>query len=159
MEPLPLGDHRHLWLIYEGQEYTDAVVHDYEDRLGLIFGIQVNRVHILDFEGLTDELGGLRRQLSWRQFILAMGLHTAEEMETDGPLLHFYLGPAKEGMPQRITRLKDEVYELHQDIVGLRGVVDKSITDQSRPLIAPSSVAHTCHTREAPDRGPIGPVP
>nr|GEY89788.1 hypothetical protein [Tanacetum cinerariifolium] len=96
-----------------GQEYTDVVVHDYEGRLGTIFRRQVNKVYVLDFEGLTYEmrqaftnrlrmvhtgaegqipftsdawtrLGGLRRQLSWRQFILVMGLHTAEEMETDG---------------------------------------------------------------------------
>ncbi|GKC10775.1 hypothetical protein Tco_1007557 [Tanacetum coccineum] len=103
MAPLPPKDQRHLWLRYEGQDYTDVVVHDYEDTLGMIFGRRVNRVHVLDFEGLTDEtrqaltdrlrmvhtrvegqLGELRRQMSWRQFILAMGLHTAEEMETDG---------------------------------------------------------------------------
>ncbi|GKE12640.1 hypothetical protein Tco_1416191 [Tanacetum coccineum] len=29
------------------------------------------------------QLGGLRRQMNWRQFILALGLHTAEEMGTD----------------------------------------------------------------------------
>ncbi|GKB13977.1 hypothetical protein Tco_0847900 [Tanacetum coccineum] len=44
------------YLIYEVQEYTNAVVHDYEDRLGTIFGKQVNRVHVLDFEGLTNEM-------------------------------------------------------------------------------------------------------
>ncbi|GJZ94424.1 hypothetical protein Tco_0666627 [Tanacetum coccineum] len=29
------------------------------------------------------QIGGLRRQMSWRQFILALGLHTADEMGTD----------------------------------------------------------------------------
>ncbi|GJS50415.1 putative ribonuclease H-like domain-containing protein [Tanacetum coccineum] len=42
-------------LRYEGQEYTNAVVHDYEDMLSTIFGKQVNRVHVLDFDGLSDE--------------------------------------------------------------------------------------------------------
>ncbi|GJT81035.1 hypothetical protein Tco_1055377 [Tanacetum coccineum] len=31
-----------------------------------------------------DEAGGSRRRLSWRQFILALGLHTREEMESHG---------------------------------------------------------------------------
>ncbi|GKE32119.1 hypothetical protein Tco_1451441 [Tanacetum coccineum] len=33
---------------------------------------------------LQFQLGGARRRLSWRQFILALGLHTAEELETVG---------------------------------------------------------------------------
>ncbi|GKF16469.1 hypothetical protein Tco_0061387, partial [Tanacetum coccineum] len=69
----------------------------------MIFSRQVNRVHILDFEGLTpdmrqdlvermrmvytrddgQELGGARRSMTWRQYILAMGLNTAEEMAED----------------------------------------------------------------------------
>ncbi|GKA89851.1 hypothetical protein Tco_0811663, partial [Tanacetum coccineum] len=39
---------------------------------------------------------------------------------------------APKTMPQRITRLEEEVHELQQSIVGLRGDVDRSITDQSR---------------------------
>ncbi|GJR49413.1 hypothetical protein Tco_1399934 [Tanacetum coccineum] len=64
---------------------------------------KVHRVQTLNFAGLTDDmdrdiserlqmqhtdvegqLGGLRRQLSWRQFIAILGLHTVEEMEIDG---------------------------------------------------------------------------
>ncbi|GKD20688.1 hypothetical protein Tco_1222391 [Tanacetum coccineum] len=56
---------------------------------------QVNRVHILDFEGLTPDmrqdltkrlrmLGGVRRSMTWRQFILALGLHTTEEIGEGG---------------------------------------------------------------------------
>ncbi|GJU85636.1 hypothetical protein Tco_1293182 [Tanacetum coccineum] len=56
MAPLPPRYQRHLWLRYEGQEYTNVVVHDYKGRLGMIFGKQVNRVHVLDFEGLIDEI-------------------------------------------------------------------------------------------------------
>ncbi|GKC64484.1 hypothetical protein Tco_1097082 [Tanacetum coccineum] len=33
-------------------------------------------------EALQFQLGGARRRMSWRQFILALGLHTIEEMET-----------------------------------------------------------------------------
>ncbi|GKA77388.1 hypothetical protein Tco_1140144 [Tanacetum coccineum] len=84
--------------------YTEEIVHDFEQRLDTIYGRQVNRVHILDFEGLTpdmrqdlaermrmvytgddrQELGGARRSMTWRQFILAMVLHTIVEMAKDG---------------------------------------------------------------------------
>ncbi|GJU08752.1 MAK10-like protein [Tanacetum coccineum] len=120
MAPLTPHDQRHLWLCYQVEGYTEEIVHDFEQRLETIFGRQVNRVHILDFEGLTldmrqdladrmrmvytgedrqeefileffstcrigDEmgldvagtlcfqLGGARRSMTWRQFILALG--------------------------------------------------------------------------------------
>ncbi|GJY54978.1 hypothetical protein Tco_0446642 [Tanacetum coccineum] len=84
--------------------YTEEIVHDFEQRLETIFDRQVNRVHILDFNGFTpdmrqdlaermrmvyteddgQELGGARRSMTWRQFILALGLYTAEEVAEDG---------------------------------------------------------------------------
>ncbi|GKF21401.1 hypothetical protein Tco_0070039, partial [Tanacetum coccineum] len=36
--------------------YTKEIVHDFEQRLETIFGRQVNRVYILDFEGLTPDM-------------------------------------------------------------------------------------------------------
>ncbi|GJS23404.1 hypothetical protein Tco_0452036 [Tanacetum coccineum] len=128
---LPPRDHRHLWLRYQVEGYTEEIVYDFEQRLETIFGRQVNRVHILDFEGLTPDMrhdlvermrvvyirddgqeefileffdtcrigdemgldvagtlffqmGGARRSMTWRQFILALGLYTAEEMAEDG---------------------------------------------------------------------------
>ncbi|GJS90472.1 hypothetical protein Tco_0773108 [Tanacetum coccineum] len=104
MAPLPPRDQRHLWLCYQVEGYTKEIVHDFEQRLETIFGRHVNRVHILYFKGLTpdmrqdlaermrmvyigddgQELGGARRSMTWRQFILALGLHTAEEMAEDG---------------------------------------------------------------------------
>ncbi|GKB37873.1 hypothetical protein Tco_0882815, partial [Tanacetum coccineum] len=131
-------------------EYIEEIVHDFEQRLETIFERQVNRVHILDFEGLTldmrhdlaerfrmvyteddgqevfeshawrrlfeiraplvheillkffstcrigsemgldvadtlcFQLGGARRSMTWRQFIPALGLHTAKEMAEGG---------------------------------------------------------------------------
>nr|GFA74637.1 hypothetical protein [Tanacetum cinerariifolium] len=56
MAPLPPCDQRHLWLHYQVEGYTKEIVHDFEQRLETIFGRQVNRVHILDFEGLTSEM-------------------------------------------------------------------------------------------------------
>ncbi|GJX52353.1 hypothetical protein Tco_0280722 [Tanacetum coccineum] len=39
----------------------------------------------IDSEGMLQfQLGRAKRRMSWRQFILALGLHTGEEMETAG---------------------------------------------------------------------------
>ncbi|GJT55459.1 hypothetical protein Tco_0990513 [Tanacetum coccineum] len=104
MEPLPPRDQRHLWLCYQVEGYTEEIVHDFVQRLEMIFRRQVNRVHTLDFEGVTldmrkdlaerlrmvytgddgQELEGARRSMTWRQFILALSLHTAKEMAEDG---------------------------------------------------------------------------
>ncbi|GJV80541.1 hypothetical protein Tco_1516411 [Tanacetum coccineum] len=42
--------------------------------------------------------------------------------------------PAPKTMPQRISRLDEEVHELRRSIMGLRGDVDRSITYQGRQL-------------------------
>ncbi|GJW77757.1 hypothetical protein Tco_0139439 [Tanacetum coccineum] len=56
MAPLPPRDQRHLWLCYQVVGYIEEIVHDFEQRLEMIFGKQVNRVHLLDFEGLTLDM-------------------------------------------------------------------------------------------------------
>ncbi|GJY70154.1 hypothetical protein Tco_0473136 [Tanacetum coccineum] len=115
MAPLPAADQRHPWLRYQIEEYTKGIRHSYEKRLETIWIRPVNQVHVLDFEGLTAEmrqvptvrmsdivmdfdnadtlcfqLGGVRRRITWRQFILALGLHTELEMAEAGD----FLGPA-----------------------------------------------------------------
>ncbi|GKE19559.1 hypothetical protein Tco_1427136, partial [Tanacetum coccineum] len=103
MAPLPAADQRHPWLRYQIQEYTKGIRHSYEQRLEMIWSRPVNRVHILDFKGLTldmrqdmavrlrmvysgegQQLGGVRRRMTRRQFILALGLHTEQEMTEAG---------------------------------------------------------------------------
>ncbi|GKD97898.1 hypothetical protein Tco_1381795, partial [Tanacetum coccineum] len=97
---LPPRVERHLWLRFDTHDYLDSNIQDFKDRLAMIYDRQVHRVHILDFDVLTEEMdqtmtdrlrmehtgadGGLRRQMSWRQFILVLGLHTKEEIDTDG---------------------------------------------------------------------------
>ncbi|GKD80784.1 hypothetical protein Tco_1347623 [Tanacetum coccineum] len=96
---LPPIDQRHQYLRFEGLQYTDADIADFETRLAKIYRREVHRVQVFDFEGLTEVIdGGLRgrmlmehrdaqgqsgarRRMSWRQFILALGLHIAEEIE------------------------------------------------------------------------------
>ncbi|GJZ81843.1 hypothetical protein Tco_0646837 [Tanacetum coccineum] len=56
MTPLPHCNLTHPWLRYHIEEYTDDIVHDFERRLETIWDRSVNRVYILDFEGLTPEM-------------------------------------------------------------------------------------------------------
>ncbi|GJR93160.1 hypothetical protein Tco_0265334 [Tanacetum coccineum] len=93
---LPPLEQRHGFLRYEGLEYTDSDIADFESRLERIYTQEIHRVQVVDFQGMPellrdglfarmamehrDEAGGARRRLSWRQFILALGLHTGEEM-------------------------------------------------------------------------------
>ncbi|GJV45904.1 hypothetical protein Tco_1430440 [Tanacetum coccineum] len=96
---LPPRDQRHQYLMFEGLKYTDADITDFEDCLRKIYCRGIHRVLVLDFEslsavmaeGLTSrilmehrDLGGAKRCMSWRQFILDLRLHIAEEMETAG---------------------------------------------------------------------------
>ncbi|GJV40742.1 hypothetical protein Tco_1419182 [Tanacetum coccineum] len=174
---LPPRDQRHQYLRYEGLQYTDADIVDFETRLARIYRREVHRVHVFDFGGLPDlmaeglsarmlmehmdaqgvslftsrawrrlfdirgplvhelileffstfrfgeaildldtpgalqfQLGGARRRLSWRQFILALGLHTAEEMETVG----FGISSAGDflGTAPSYTSIRDSILRL-----------------------------------------------
>nr|GEX55326.1 hypothetical protein [Tanacetum cinerariifolium] len=58
------------------------------DTYGL--GMRIKSTLMLIFIILRiDWLGGVRRRMSWRQFILALGLHTAKEMDSDGFVAHW----------------------------------------------------------------------
>ncbi|GKD02152.1 hypothetical protein Tco_1177126 [Tanacetum coccineum] len=63
MTPLPHRDPRHPWLRYQVDGYDEGIVHSYEQRLETIWGRPVNRVHMLNFAGLTD---GMRQTLGDR---------------------------------------------------------------------------------------------
>ncbi|GKA06629.1 hypothetical protein Tco_0685853, partial [Tanacetum coccineum] len=63
MAPLPHRDLRHPWLRYQVEVYDEGIVHSYGHKLETIFRRQVNRVHVLDFAGLTD---GMRQTLGDR---------------------------------------------------------------------------------------------
>ncbi|GKB31513.1 hypothetical protein Tco_0870914 [Tanacetum coccineum] len=56
MAPLPAADQRHLWLRYQVPGYTHPIVHSYEQRLATIWSRPVNRIHVLDFVGITDDM-------------------------------------------------------------------------------------------------------
>ncbi|GKE18830.1 hypothetical protein Tco_1426407 [Tanacetum coccineum] len=119
---LPPRDQRYQYLRYEGLQYSNDDIVDFEARLARIYRREVHMVQVFDFGGLSDlmadglsarilmehrdaqgvslfgeaildldtpgalqfQLGRSRRRLSWRQFIIALGLHTREEMESPG---------------------------------------------------------------------------
>nr|GEU96092.1 hypothetical protein [Tanacetum cinerariifolium] len=51
---LPPKDQRHPYLRFEGLEYTNEDIEDFEERLVKIYRRGVHRVHVFDFRGLTD---------------------------------------------------------------------------------------------------------
>ncbi|GJT01806.1 putative reverse transcriptase domain-containing protein [Tanacetum coccineum] len=77
MAQLPIRAQRQPWLIYEVKGYTDEIVQDFEQRLAGIFNLE-------DDGTFSFQLGGAKREMSWRQFILALGLHTVEEIDIVG---------------------------------------------------------------------------
>ncbi|GJR55940.1 hypothetical protein Tco_1406461 [Tanacetum coccineum] len=54
MAPLPPREQRHRFLRYEGLEYTDSDITDFEGRLARIHMREVHRVPVFDFGGLPD---------------------------------------------------------------------------------------------------------
>ncbi|GJT05056.1 hypothetical protein Tco_0839518 [Tanacetum coccineum] len=51
---LPPREQRHPFLRYQGLEYTDADIEDFETRLTRIYRREVHRVQVFDFGGLQD---------------------------------------------------------------------------------------------------------
>ncbi|GKA01817.1 hypothetical protein Tco_0674482 [Tanacetum coccineum] len=101
MAPLPPHDQRHLWLRYQVEGYTEEIVYDFKKRLETIFGRQdlaerLRMIYTRDdgqeifvsdawrrigiemgldvADSLYFQLGGARRSMTWRQFILALGV-------------------------------------------------------------------------------------
>ncbi|GJT82994.1 hypothetical protein Tco_1057336 [Tanacetum coccineum] len=86
---LPPKDQRHQYLRFEGLQYTEGDIADYESRLAKIYmregqSMFTSRAWRRLFDIRGPLLGGVRRRMSWREFILALGLHTVEEMQTAG---------------------------------------------------------------------------
>ncbi|GJZ63232.1 hypothetical protein Tco_0619653, partial [Tanacetum coccineum] len=93
---------------YQGLEYTDVDIADFEERLERIYSRETHWVQVVNFQGMAelmrdgfftrmvmehrDDASKARRRLSLRQFILALGLHTGEEMESLGFARRFATG-------------------------------------------------------------------
>ncbi|GJV45930.1 hypothetical protein Tco_1430466 [Tanacetum coccineum] len=74
-------DPNNPWLRYHIEEYTEQIRHSYEKRLETIWNRSVNRVHVLDFEGLTAEM---RQDLVVRLRMVYFGEGQQQEMAEAG---------------------------------------------------------------------------
>ncbi|GKA98542.1 hypothetical protein Tco_0826479 [Tanacetum coccineum] len=54
MTPLPLREQRHPFLRYQGLEYTDVDIADFEERLERIHDRDTHRVYVVDFRGMPE---------------------------------------------------------------------------------------------------------
>ncbi|GJR44103.1 hypothetical protein Tco_1312206 [Tanacetum coccineum] len=99
MAPLPAADQRHPWLRYQIEEYNEGIRHrsgsEIEDGVFWRGAAGVREMSDTEMgldvaDTLCFQLGGVRRRMTWRQFILALGLHTEQEMAEAGD----FLGPA-----------------------------------------------------------------
>ncbi|GJU75420.1 hypothetical protein Tco_1272490 [Tanacetum coccineum] len=84
---LPPRDQRYQYLRYEGLQYKDADILDFKSRLTRIYRREVHKVQVFDFRGLSNLMAdGLsaRMLIEHRDARGALGLYTAEEMQTVG---------------------------------------------------------------------------
>ncbi|GJV20404.1 hypothetical protein Tco_1369424 [Tanacetum coccineum] len=89
MAPLPPLEQRQPLLRYLGLEYSDRDIADFEERMLMEHrnddGVVVFTTVLLDLDTpntIQFQLKGDKRHMCWREFILALGLHTGEEMES-----------------------------------------------------------------------------
>ncbi|GKF79521.1 hypothetical protein Tco_0235089, partial [Tanacetum coccineum] len=54
MAPLPPHEQRHPFLRYQGLEYSDRDIVDFEERLERIYDRDTHRVQVLDFEDMPE---------------------------------------------------------------------------------------------------------
>ncbi|GJY64599.1 hypothetical protein Tco_0466059 [Tanacetum coccineum] len=54
MAPLPPREQRHPFLRYQGLEYTDADIADFEERLERIYDREIHRVQVVDFQRMPE---------------------------------------------------------------------------------------------------------
>ncbi|GJZ48454.1 hypothetical protein Tco_0602286 [Tanacetum coccineum] len=91
---LPPRNQRHQYLRYEGLQYSDADIVDFEARLARIYRTEVHRVQVFDFEGLPDLMvdGLSARMLMEHRDAQGVSLFTSQAwrllFDIRGPLVH-----------------------------------------------------------------------
>nr|GEU96744.1 hypothetical protein [Tanacetum cinerariifolium] len=94
---LPPRDQRHHYVRYEGLQYIDDDIANFETRLGKIYMRDVHRVHIFDFGGLTDLMaeGLSSRMLMEHKDAQGQSVFTNRAwkrlFEIRGPLVHEFI--------------------------------------------------------------------
>ncbi|GKB28275.1 hypothetical protein Tco_0867676 [Tanacetum coccineum] len=98
---LPPCEQRHRFLRYEGLEYTDSDIADFESRLERIYTREIHRVQVVDFQGMLELLrDGLFAKM-------AMEHRDEASVVRDISIDEDFLGP-----PLSYTLIKDPVLRL-----------------------------------------------
>ncbi|GJX12336.1 hypothetical protein Tco_0204094 [Tanacetum coccineum] len=152
---LPPRDQRHQYLRFEGLEYTDAEITDFEDRLGRIYSRGIHRMLVLDFESLPavmserltskmlmehrdDQGQSVFTSRAWRRlFEVAEGAPDVDEGDqvvltpVQAPHPPPIAGPART-MEQRLGRLEEDVHGLQGALGEQTDVLDSMARDFSQ---------------------------
>ncbi|GJT33476.1 hypothetical protein Tco_0923895 [Tanacetum coccineum] len=94
---LPPRDQRHQYLRFEGLQYNDTDIADFEERLGRIYDREVHRVQVFDFRGLTKLMDeGLRgRMLMEHKDAQGQSVFISQDwrrlFKIRGPLVHEFI--------------------------------------------------------------------
>ncbi|GJV84679.1 hypothetical protein Tco_1524577 [Tanacetum coccineum] len=153
---LPPREQRHRFLRFNGLQYTYADIEDFESRLARIYQREsIGMIRELVYS--LAELGGgylileaRWRRMSWREFILALGLYTAEEMQTvgfgaywadsarqipdKGDLRDYWIGISSAGdfldTAPSYTMIQDPILRLCHRLIGRSQATEKvTVTD------------------------------
>ncbi|GJX81718.1 hypothetical protein Tco_0331199, partial [Tanacetum coccineum] len=143
---LPPHDQRHQYLRYEGLQYSDADIVDFEARLARIYRREVHRVHVFDFGGLPNLMAD---GLSARMFIEhkdAQGASLFGEAVTDLDTLgalQFHLGGARRRFSWRQFIIPDKG-DLRDYWIGISSARDFLGTTSFYTAIR-DSILRLCH--------------
>ncbi|GJW27035.1 hypothetical protein Tco_0040846, partial [Tanacetum coccineum] len=91
---LPPREQRHPFLRYQGLEYTDADIEDFEGRLARIYMREVHRVQVFDFRGLPDLMA---EGLSARMLMEHRDAQGCEADPRQGDLRDYWIGISSAG--------------------------------------------------------------
>ncbi|GKC72241.1 hypothetical protein Tco_1118124 [Tanacetum coccineum] len=119
---LPPRDQRHQYLRFEGLQYTNADIADFETRLGKIYEREVHRVQVFDFGGLTDLMAeGLcgRMLMEHKE---AQGQESGRQISDKGDLSAYWREISSEGdflgVPPSYTHIQDPMLRLCHRLIS-----------------------------------------
>ncbi|GKE09870.1 hypothetical protein Tco_1413421 [Tanacetum coccineum] len=115
---LPPRDQRHQYLRFEGLQYTDADIADFEMRLGKIYRREVNRVQVFNFGGLIELMDErLRgRMLMKHKDAQGQSVESGRQISNKGDLSAYWREIYSEGdflgTPPSYTLIRDPMLRL-----------------------------------------------
>ncbi|GJV85720.1 hypothetical protein Tco_1525618 [Tanacetum coccineum] len=121
---------------YAVKGYTEEIVHDFEQRHETIFERQVNRVHLLDFEGLTpnmrQDLVERLRMVYTRDDGQEEFAWVAQEAKRQPVAIAVVPRGVEDALDINKGRLEEEIQGLRHDVRSLQGLMKRPMTDQGR---------------------------